>query len=246
MVNVDRFRRILFSLSIALTVTLTIGCATRDVTKSQAFPGMYREHPQSILVPPPINRTTASEARGYYLTTIQPPLANQGFYVYPVEVITDVMKAEGMYQSGNLMKIDPAKFKKHFGADAVLYVIIKEWDTTYLVVAANVTVSLQYILRSTETGNILWAYEDRIVRDTSGEGSNDGVAGLVVQAVETAVQTATTQYVQLAREVNRDVMVSLPNGPYHPAFLRDKKQRTISPENLPEPLREDLRQRFPQ
>lgn len=236
-----RPRRSLCLLAVGLLVALSLGCASKEMTRSRAFPRIYQETPRSILVLPPINRTTASEARDYYLTTVQPPLADRGFYVYPMEIISEVMKQEGLYQNTDLTKIDPAKFREFFGADAVLYVIIEEWDTTYLVLAANVTVQLKYVLRSTKTGEVLWAYEDRIVRDTSGgDGGQDGVAGLVVQAVETAVKTASTQYVDLARDVNEKSLSSLPTGPYHPAYLKDQEVGEIDTEKIPEEFHDDL------
>ncbi|NIS74702.1 MAG: hypothetical protein GTO08_05375, partial [Deltaproteobacteria bacterium] len=46
---------------------------------------MYQEQPLTILVLPPMNETTAADAKEYYATTIAEPLSLQGFYVLPIE-----------------------------------------------------------------------------------------------------------------------------------------------------------------
>ncbi|MBU1931996.1 hypothetical protein KJ965_04845, partial [Patescibacteria group bacterium] len=73
-------KRIL-SLSIILTaVTIITGCAPKATTKGEKFPLMYEETPLTILVMPPINESTAAEAKGYYATTVQEVISYWGYY----------------------------------------------------------------------------------------------------------------------------------------------------------------------
>ena len=118
-----------------LTITLS-GCAT-FVTKEEFAPEMYNEHPLSILVLPPINNSTAADAKEYYATTVAEPLTNSGYYVFPMEVVYDMLQQEGLYDTETMTDIPVEKFKQYFGADAVLYVTIQEWDTQYLLTSGH-------------------------------------------------------------------------------------------------------------
>ena len=111
---------------------LLSGCASY-VTKEEFAPDMYTEHPVSILVLPPINKTTAADAKEYYATTVAEPLTNSGYYVFPMEVVYDILQQEGLFDTETMLNIPVQKFKEYFDADAVLYVTLLEWDTQYFI-----------------------------------------------------------------------------------------------------------------
>ena len=53
----------------------------------------FRAHrPRSILVPPPLNDSIDTAATYGYLSTVTQPLAEQGYYVFPVAVIDQFFK----------------------------------------------------------------------------------------------------------------------------------------------------------
>jgi hypothetical protein len=82
-----RFAAILASL-LALA-----GCQTvkpYDYTNFRAHP------PRSILVLPPLNESTAVEGTYGYLTTVTRPVAERGYYVFPVAVVDQFMKENGL------------------------------------------------------------------------------------------------------------------------------------------------------
>src|SRR4030067_3610572 len=95
------------------------------VTKGEKFPLLYEEAPSAILVLPPINQTTAANAKEYYSTTIQEPLSFTGYYGFPYEVTTEILKMEGIYDTELLKQLSLQKFREYFGADAVLFTTIK-------------------------------------------------------------------------------------------------------------------------
>jgi len=121
----------LFFFEICCLLVLT-ACGQTHMTKYEAFPRMYAERPLAILVLPPINETTAADAKEYYSTTIAEPLSFSGYYVFPIEVISEIMKNEGLYDTEALLNLPPNKFKEYFGADAVMYIWIKKWSTSYI------------------------------------------------------------------------------------------------------------------
>lgn len=212
---------------LSLMFILVSACGPKYMSKKDAFPNMYEERPLSILVLPPINMTTAADAKEYYATTIAEPLSLAGYYVYPIEVTTDILKNEGLYDTEILDKVPPEKFKQFFGADAVMYIKILKWDTSYYVIGGNVTVAVDCLLKSTTTGRDLWKYDGTIVVDTSVSGGG-GLAGLIVQVVATAIKTATTDYVPVAKRANITTMSSMPLGKYNPNFDKDRDVRIIS------------------
>ena len=201
------------------------GC-TKYVTKEEFAPKMYESQPLTILVLPPINKSTAADAKEYYSTTVAEPLTNTGYYVFPMEVVNDILKQEGLFDTETLEGIAPQKFKEYFGADAVMYVIIEEWNTQYLITSGSVSVKLSSELKSTTTGETLWFYDDRVVVNTTGEsGGAPGLAGLLVQAATTAIKTAATGYVPLARQANAKIFLAMPYGRYNKQFGQDRAMK---------------------
>lgn len=204
------------------------GCAGHQaVTKAQEFPGMYEEKPRSLFIMPPMNESTAADAKDYYATTIEIPLAFHGFYVFPYEITSDVLKQQGIYDAELLYSMPLNKFYDYFGADAVLYTRIKKWDVAYLVLASNLTVSIDAEIRSTRTSRVLWKYNGTVVVDLSGGDSGGSLAGLIAKAVATAINTAAADYTTYAKQANGRFIGSMPYGYYHPGYLKDQGMQIV-------------------
>ncbi|HKK00798.1 MAG TPA: GNA1162 family protein [Desulfuromonadales bacterium] len=219
---------------IAVAIFSLTACGPNMVTKKQAYGEMYKEKPVSLLVLPPINQSTAADAKEFYDTTIAEPLTLHGYYVFPIEVIDSIMRNEGYPDTEELVNVPPQKFKDLFGADAVMFIVIKKWDTSYYVIGGNVKVSISYIIKSTTTGDVLWRYHDTLKVDTTGQNRVGGIAGLVLQTVETAVKTAMTNYVPIARRLNFIALNAIPAGKYSPVYEKDMKQRISKSQTQPE------------
>jgi hypothetical protein len=207
--------------ALGVCLLFLLSACAQTVTKREAFPAMYEERPLSLLVLPPINQTTAADAKEFYGTTLAEPLSYAGYYIFPIEVVTEMVKQEGAYDTETLVNVAPQKFKEYFGADAVLYSWITHWDTAYYVIGGHVTVGVAFLLKSTTTGAELWKY-DGVLQVSTGGGAGGGLAGLIVQVVVTAIQTATTDYVPIARQANLMVLSTLPYGRYHPMHGQDQ------------------------
>jgi hypothetical protein len=54
-----------------------------------------------------------------------------------------------------------------------------------------------------------------------------GIAGLILKIAETAVKTATTDYVPIARTVNYMVLQTMPFGKYHKQHGQDKELQVV-------------------
>jgi len=220
MINIKLIRTIILGLS----AFVFFGCAgvQNPPTKASMFPKMYEEQPRSILILPPMNESTDAEAKDYYMTTVEVPFAMMGYYTFPVEMVSDIMKQEGVYDTELLYNMPLDKFYEYFGADSVLFTRIKKWDVAYVVIASSLTVAIEARLFSTKTSQELWQYSGTIVVNLSGGDSGGSLAGLIANAIGTAINTASADYVRYARLVNINMASTLPAGPYHEAYMQDQ------------------------
>lgn len=172
------------------------------------------------MVVPVSNQTTAVDAPVVFDTTITRPLAERGYYVFPVFLTNDVLNDMGLSDEGVLAEIPPQRFKDIFGADAVLYVTIQDWVTTYVVINASVKVTVKYKLVDTSTGEVLWERTQ-----TARQGS--GGSGLIEMAINAAITAATVDYRPLATQANIMAVYQqgygVPAGPYHPDYQKDNQ-----------------------
>jgi hypothetical protein len=209
-----------------LIVPLLSACVPMT-TKLAEFPLMYEERPASILILPPMNETTAADAKEYYSTTIQEPLAFTGYYTFPYPITSEILKMEGIYDTELLVNLPLSKFKEYFGADSVLFTTIKKWDLSYVVLASTLTVSIDCKLKSTTSNQTLWKYTGTVVIDLSGGDTGGGLAGLIAKAIVTAIQSAVADYVPYARQANYRALSSMPYGKYHPQHNKDQRVQFV-------------------
>lgn len=210
-----------------LFLAITNGCVVHKTTKLAEFPQMYEEDPHSLLILPPINESTDAEAKDYYSTTVPIPLAFHGYYVFPYELTNEILKQEGIFDSELLLDMPLAKFQEYFGADAVMFTTIKQWDMTYVVLAASLTVSIDIEIKSTQTSETLWEYNGTVVVDLSGGNTGGGLAGLLIKAAITAANSASADYVRYARVANNRAFNALPYGHYHALYQQDMEQEIV-------------------
>jgi hypothetical protein len=204
-------------------VIVLSGCAEMG-TKQDAFPAMYSpQKPVSIVVVPAINESTAADAGDLLNVTVTQPFANHGYYVLPVPIVADIFRREGILQGEQVRNVPARIFKENFGADSVLFMTIESWDKTYMVLAANVTVGIEYVLVSTTTSEVLWSYEQQVVVDTSGGSGN-----IIADLVTTAVATGLADYVPVAAQVHDAAAKALPYGSYHPRSGTDGAEKNVN------------------
>jgi hypothetical protein len=210
----------LISLSIILFIS---GCASQKITsvkKAEFYGEYYKAKPKSILILPARNTTTAADATDYFRFTVAQPLAEKGFYVFPVHLVDSFFKSENISNAELIRNIPVTKLREIFNCDAVLYVDINTWNTSYQVVGSSVDVGLTFALVDAKNGKELWNNETYAYSSESLDGNN-GVLGLIVSAVVTALNAATTDYTALARSANNASSSYVPFGPYHTKYLQD-------------------------
>lgn len=215
-----RFIKIFMSMACAVALS---ACVTPPAHKD--YSAIRTEQPRSILIVPAINRSVEVNAPDYFLTTIGKPLAERGYYVFPVHLVKRVLEDDGLGDADMVHASEPERLGKLFGSDAVMYISIEQWNAKYVVFSTSVTVSLKYILKSTATGNTLWENAQTLVYQPQNN-SGGGLAGLIAQAVVAAMAKAAPNYMPLARKANARAIYTkgqgLPAGPYDPAYQKDQ------------------------
>jgi hypothetical protein len=192
---------------------LLYSCSTtQTILKSEAYKGMYEEKPLTILIMPPINNSTAIEAKDYFHSTLYVPLANAGYYVIPPFLSMEILKRESAYDTEMFIEAPLNKFGEVFGADIVLFTIINTWNKTY----GSVNVDVEYILKSTKTNEILYNRKGLVSYNTQVSSQGGGIAGALIAAAATAINTAATRYIDVARSANAYTFSDIPGGKYAP------------------------------
>lgn len=83
----------------ALGILLSGCTTTAPVSKFSAYRGLYEARPVSVLIMPPINRSTNVEAKEYFHSTLNVPIANAGYYVIPPFLSMEILKRESAFDS---------------------------------------------------------------------------------------------------------------------------------------------------
>jgi hypothetical protein len=210
--------------TLASVILFTSAYAEEIFTKGDLFPNMYSEQPRSILVLPPINKSTNPAAPEYYMATIAIPLTLTGYYVFPVELVSEMLKQENIYDTDLLYTRPLNTFGEDFGADAVLYTRIKKWGMTHTGLLSRLLISFDAAIVSTNTSEQLWKESRTVMVDLSGENtSTTGSAGLLIKSMTTDADSVAADSVSYAHKANSRLIESLPFGPYHENYLQDQE-----------------------
>src|SRR3984957_19789928 len=164
-------------------VLMLAACASAP--KRYDYANFRTESPRSILVVPVTNKSVDVNAPDYFLSSIATPLAERGYYVFPVNMVKSVLSDDGLSDADLVHSGDPRRLGELFGADAVMYVAIERWDAKYVVLATTVTVELTYTIKSAHTGQTLWSNHQQIAYKSQGSGG--GLAGLLADAITAAI-----------------------------------------------------------
>jgi hypothetical protein len=181
----------------ALALSTLAGCA-----KPYDYTNFRQHRPRSILVMPPQNESQEVDAAWSYQSTVTRPLAERGYYVFPVAVVDRLMKDNG---------VSPSKAAEILGADAVLYVTVEQYGTKHQVLNAATLVKLRATLVDARSGVLLW---DR--RFAIQHNSNLGSGGIL--GTEAAHKLAGPANVRFFGDTDQGLLY----GPHHPRYGKDE------------------------
>jgi hypothetical protein len=163
-----------------LAISLLSGCATQAKYDYAEF---RASRPASILVLPPVNSSPDVNATYSMLSQATVPLAESGYYVLPVTLVDETFRQNGIDSPTDIQQLPLAKLREIFGADAALYVNIKQYGTTYAVIVSETRVTAEAKLVDLRTGKTLWTGSATASSNEGNNNSGGGLVGLLVQAV---------------------------------------------------------------
>ncbi|QDH17700.1 DUF799 domain-containing protein [Swingsia samuiensis] len=141
------------------------GCAGQAPYDYTAY---HRSNPSSILIMPPVNHTVDIKAPYGVMSQLSMPLAEAGYYVFPVSVVDETFKRNGVTTPDDAAGIPYQKLRQIYGADAALYTSVERYGTSYMVVASNTTVALNARLVDLRNGVTIWEGSSNFINENNG------------------------------------------------------------------------------
>lgn len=199
---------------VLIAVVIT-GCAATSKYDKAAF---YELRPRSILVLPPTNNSIEVNAPYTFLSTISEPLAEKGYYVFPVAVIDQLLKENGLPTPDEMHMIPLDKIRQHIGADAVLYVNISDWGQKFQIISSQTVVRAHMRLVDTRTATQLWEADVSATQDSTSPNQGGFLAAVANAVADQIIGSLTDHTPGIARNANRNAIYNhsqgLPDGPY--------------------------------
>ncbi len=209
----------------ALTlILLLVACATPTPYDYTAF---KESRPRSLLVLPPLNETPEVSATYGVLAQTTLPLAEAGFYVVPVSLMDETFRQNGLNNAAEIHDVSPPKLREIFGADAVVYLKLTRYGTSYAVISSETTVRVEGRIVDLRSGQLLWHGAAAASSSEQQRSNQGGLVGLLVQAVVTQIiSTATDASYNYAGIASQRLLFPRPNGvlfgPRSPNYQKDE------------------------
>lgn len=163
--------------------------------------------PKSVLILPPKNSTPEVIAPFSMMSQLAAPIAESGFYVFPVAVVNQTFISNGMTVADDIHNIAPAKLKEIFGADTALYVTIEDYGTSYVVLSSETRVTVSASLIDLETSTMLWTGAATASSAEQQNASSGGLVGMLVQAAVSQIfETVTDRGFDIAAMTSARLM----------------------------------------
>lgn len=216
--------KIVLLISIA-TLVLFSGCAKKP--EPYGYSAFLQSKPKSILVVMPKNESLDVKGAPAVLANAILPLSEAGYYVFPPAVVQETFKQNGVYSANDIANIPLEKLKEIFGADSVLYIEVKKYGNSYVVISSTTEVVVSAKLVDLDTQKVIWS---RSARYAESSGSNGGgLIGMLVSAVLTQIINETTDnsykvayhtdLMLFANQCNGCILY----GPKSPNYQKDKQ-----------------------
>lgn len=209
--------------ALAAVILITTGCATQQPYDYSAF---MDSRPSSILVLPPLNASPDVLATNSVLSQVTLPLAESGYYVFPVTLVNETFKQNGLVNPDEMHDVSLKKLHEIFGADSALYISVRQYGTTYAIISSESRVTAEARLVDLRTEQVLWS-GTATASSAEGRSSSGGLVGILVSALVNQIVESTTNRAHPIAGItsNRLLAAGQPNGmlygPRSPKYKTD-------------------------
>lgn len=173
-----------------LAMVLLTGCVS--MPPAHDYSAFRTANPASVIILPPINNTPEVLAPYSVMSQLAAPIAESGFYVFPVAVVNQTFNNNGLTVAEDVHAVPSQKLKEIFGADTALYVTIEDYGTSYVVISSETRVTVSASLVDLETGNVLWTDAATASSAEQQNGNSGGLVGMLVQAAVSQIFETVT------------------------------------------------------
>ena len=199
------------------------GCATRTPPDLSAY---RQSRPASLLVLPPVNDSTDLLGSPAVMAQAVAPLAELGYYVFPVNLVQESFRENGLTMPQDIQDVSAQKLREIFGADAAVYIKVKQYGTKYNIVASESRVTVEGRIVDLRSGQQIWAGEATASSAESDSSSQSGIAGLLIKALVNQivgqVSDASFTYAAIANQRLFGMpKFGIPTGPRSPRYQKD-------------------------
>jgi hypothetical protein len=197
-------------LALLVTTVIFTGCATKQADVDYSAFRQYQ--PKSILVLPPLNNTSDLRATYSVMSSATLPLAEAGYYVFPVALVDQTFKENGLQNPGEMHQASPKKLNEIFGADAALYITITNYGATSALLGGDVVVTAQASLVDARTGTTLWEGKAS-ASDAEGKQNQNGLVGLLIEGIINQIANSVSDPgYRIGRITNQRLLNAGPRG----------------------------------
>lgn len=193
--------------------------------KPHDYSALRAHKPRSILVLPPLNESTDVMGGYSVLSTVTAPLAEQGYYVYPVAVVDQYLKENGLPTAGEMHQVPLSKLHEIIGADAVMYLDVVQYGSKYHIISSDTIVAVKGRLVDAVSGDVLWDGQAYVQDNSNGNGSGNLLADALAALIVQAISSKTDQGHRVAFLASQQLFLApgrgLLYGPHHPKFGTD-------------------------
>jgi hypothetical protein len=197
-------------LALLATTVIFTGCATKQADVDYSAFRQYQ--PKSILVLPPLNNTSDLRATYSVMSSATLPLAEAGYYVFPVALVDQTFKENGLQNPGEMHQASPKKLNEIFGADAALYITITNYGATSALLGGDVVVTAQASLVDARTGTTLWEGKAS-ASDAEGKQNQNGLVGLLIEGIINQIANSVSDPgYRIGRITNQRLLNAGPRG----------------------------------
>lgn len=181
-----------FKLLVLLPIVALLGAcaATKAPYDYTAF---KQSRPASMLVLPPVNETPDVKATIGVMASTVLPLAEAGYYVMPISLVDETFKQNGLTSPEDIQNVSTEKLHQIFGADAAVYIKVKQYGTSYSVIASKTVVTVEGKIVDLRSGKLIWQGASTASSAESSDGGNPGgLTGMLVKAVISQIVSTVT------------------------------------------------------
>lgn len=204
-----------FILLISIFLASILSSCSPKINKLSAYSNIYKEKPLSIMIMPPINKSTKVDAKMSFYNTLAMPIADNGYYVFPPSLSMQFLQDQSAYDAELLLDKSMVILNQTFNADAVLFTTIHDWRK--VTIGSAVIVKIEYLLKSAKTDEVLFNRIGLVKVNASGN-TGSVIADLAVGMLKTAF----TKEVAVAKSCNNYSLIDIPKGKYSTLYGTDQ------------------------